>query len=171
MDDIYPKLVVLVTKDKVFFHPPQFPFSRPTLEKNEGNGIYVHSLGNDTNEVFVGKDWVASSGVLKYKWIVDLCVYPLMVGFIFGLFVVPVFFLAFIGQLLSIIVFKFKLTFKDTSRLFMVAATPDILVFFAQHTANITFPGQNLYNVALLAVYFSYAILSVRRESKKMVRG
>jgi hypothetical protein len=176
MNHTYPKLVVLITKKDVYFRPPlvdlfvAIPGNMGKSDEEDSNGIFSRSLSKDMNEVFVGKEWVASSGILKLKWIANLLAYPLMLGYIFGLFVVPAFFFAFIGQLLSIIVFKFKLSFKDTSRLFLVAATPDIVVFFVQRIANITLPGQHFYNVVLLAAYFSFAVLSVRRESRKMVR-
>ena len=80
-------------------------------------------------------------------------------------------FLAFIGQLFAIIIFKFKLKFKESCRLFLVASTPQVAVFFAFHTANISLPGEPTVYTILLAAYFSFAVLSVRRESKKMVLG
>ena len=79
--------------------------------------------------------------------------------------------IAFIGQLFAIIVFKFRLTFKNACRLFLVASTAQVFLFFITLTTNTVFPGIGFFYMIILALYFNYVILIVRRESNKMVRS
>lgn len=169
MDKTYPELTVLITKDKLYFRPPKFRLFFKEQDELKGDNIYAQSLSKQSNEVFIGKEWVETSGVLKLKWVAALLVYPLMTGFIFGLYVIVLLFLAFTGQLFSIIIFKFKMSFKETCRLFLVAATAQTFILFLFMALNITLPLSGFSYIALLAVYFSYAALSVKRESKKLV--
>ncbi len=165
----YPQLTILITKDKLLFRIPKFPSLFTTPKQVLGDNVYVQLLNKNTNELFVGEKWVKSSGVLKLKWITELLVYPLMTGFVYGLYTMSMLVFAFIGQLFALIIFKFKLTFREACRLLLVASTAQTAVFFAMLTANVTLPGGGTIYIVLLAAYFSYAVLSVRRESKKMV--
>ena len=169
MSDLYPDLTILITKDSIFLRPPKFQLFFNSQQDLKGVNVYAQSLNKETNEIFVGENWVKSSGISRVKWLAEMLVYPLMTGFAFGIDSVIMLFLAFIGQLLSIIVFKHKMSLKDTCRLFMVAATAQIAVFFVFLTANIIPPGGGFGYLVLVSVYFSFAVLSVRRESRRMV--
>ena len=105
------------------------------------------------------------------KLVAEWLVYPLLIGFIFGLYVGTLLFLSFIAQLVSIIIFKMRFTFKESCRLFLVASTPQVAIFFALHTANISPPGEHYFYIIISSIYFSYAALSVKRESRSLVRG
>jgi len=165
----YPQVTILITKNQLFFRIPSFPSLFSVPKQVLGDDIYVQPFNKNTNEVFMAKEWVKSSGIIKLKWITELLVYPLMAGFVFGLYTMLMLFFAFVGQLFSQIIFKYKLTFKEACRLLLVASTAETVVFFAILTANISPPGGGTIYVVLLSVYFSYAVISVRNESKKMV--
>jgi hypothetical protein len=169
MSALSPDLTILFTKNKIFFRPPTLQLFFYTRHTGKGNDVYVQELNKDSNEIFVPKDWALSSGILKVKWMVELLIYPLLTGFIFGIDVVVMLFLAFIGQLLSIIIFKYKMSLKDSCRLFLVAATPQMITFVLFLTASIRSPGGGFLYLVLLSVYFSYAVLSVKRESTRIV--
>ena len=171
MNKLYPQLTVLITKDKIYFRPPKFQLFLNDPTQQIGESVYIQPISKDTNEVFVGKKWVAASGVLTLKWGAILLVYPFIIGFVYGMCLVFMLFLSFVGQLISIIIFKFKLKLKESCRLLLVAATPQVAIFFALHTVYGPLQGEQALYTILLAAYFSYAVISVKRESKKMVRG
>lgn len=169
IDASYPELTLLITKDKIFFRPPQFRLFFTNPAELKGDKIYAQSLSKGSNEVFMGKDWVASSGILKLKWVAELLVFPLLTCFVFGLYATTMLFLAFIGQLFAITIFKFRLSFKDACRLFLVASTAQTFIYFGLLAAHISISWGGIFYIILLAFYFSYAVLAVRRESKKVV--
>ncbi len=170
IDKTHPDLTVLITKDALFVRLPTFQSFFSNLPSESEDNIYAQSLRKEINEVFVGKEWLEASGVLKMKWIGLLLVYPLMVSFIYGFYLVAMLFFAFFAQLCSIIIFKYKMTYKDTARLFLVASTPETFLLFGLLSLNITFRYSGLCNIAILALYFSFAALTVRRESNQLVR-
>lgn len=165
----YPQLTILITKNKLYFRPPSFQFFLNNPAKTSSGFVSIQTLNKASNEVFVGKKWVESSGILKLKLTSEIIIYPVVVMFIFAVYVVFMIFLALMGQLFAWSIFKLKLTFQEACRLFLVASTAQIAVFFTLFTANIILPGTGIFYVALMSTYFSYAVISVRRESKKMV--
>ena len=169
INSTYPKLNFLITKDTLYFRPPKSQIFALNTTPTSGDDVYAQPLGKGSNEVFVAKDWVRSSGLLNLKLMTEILVYPVMTMFVFGLYTIFMLTLAFIGQLFALIVFKFPITFKDACRLFLVASTAQVFVFFVLLAANVVFAGIGILYVALIAVYFNYAVFSVKRESKKMV--
>ena len=167
----YPHLTVLITKDKLFFRPPKFQLFYNKSMEATGDSIYAQSLSKNSNEVFVGKDWIKSSGISKLKFMAEALVYPAMTSFIFVLYLIFMLVLGFLGQLLAWMIFNVKLTLKAAFRLFIVAATPQIFLFYLLMLTSIVFPGAGILYIALVVAYFSFAILSVRKESKGMVRA
>lgn len=167
----YPDLTILVTKDQLYFRSPKFPLFFQEKQPGEAADIYVQSFSKASNEVFNGKTWIATSGVLKLKIITEMLLYPLLVMFIFGIYIGLMFAIAFIGQLFSQIIFKFKLPYREATRILMVASTVQIVVFFTLLTSNTKFPGTGMLYMVLLAVYFNYGVLCVKKASNKMVRG
>jgi len=170
IDQTYPELTVLITKDKLYFRPPKFHLFSNTPVPLKQQDTFVQPLDKASNEVFDAKAWVASSGIMNLKLMTEILVYPLIVMFLFGLYVVFMLGLAFIGQLFAQIIFKFKVPYKMAARVFSVASTVQIAVFFIVLTAGIVVPGAGLLYMVLLAVYFNYGILCVKRESTKLVR-
>ena len=171
MSSAYPELTILVTKDKLYFRPPKFHIFFIAPVPTAGDEVYIQPFNKKSNEVFVGKEWVQSSGLLKIKFMTECLVYPLLTMFVFGLYLAFMITIAFIGQLFAIIVFKFRLTFKNACRLFLVASTAQVFLFFITLTTNTVFPGIGFFYMIILALYFNYVILIVRRESNKMVRS
>ena len=167
---LFPDLTVLITKDNLYFKPPKFQLFSTKQEELKGGNVYAQPISKHINEVFVGKEWIAASGILKLKVAVEFLVYPIMVGLVYGVYLGVMLFLAFVAQLCAIIVFKYRLSFKDSCRIFFVAATPQTALFFIMFAAKITLPFGGLIYVVLLAIYFNYAVICVKRESNKMVR-
>lgn len=169
MDKAYPELTVLVTKDTLLFRVPSFSFFFLNHSELAESKIFEQSMHTGNNEVFVGKDWVNSSRVLQLKWMLEVMFYPLMVGLFSGLLSALLLLLAFVGKLFFLIIFHYKLTFKSACRLSFVSSTATMVVFVAFTTLNLTLPMDGFPYIILLAVYFNYAGLCVRRRSRQMV--
>ena len=165
-----PDLMLLVTKDKLFFRPPIIKVFDKTSMPLMQQKVYEQSLSKTSNEVFVVDEWMDSNHIERIKWLVDCMIYPLLAFFSYGLTLVSMVFFAFLGQLCSIMIFKHMISFKEACRLGMVAATPQQTLFFLLIALDVTIPYSGIVYLALLSTYVSYAILCVRRESQRLVR-
>lgn len=164
----YPKLMMILTKDKIYFRPPPIQFFFSDTPKNlEENQIKITQIDRNSNEVFSSKDLIAKSGIQKLKYLIQFILYPSVAMLIFSFYVTLLMMLAFIGLLFSIIIFQSNLKYKEVCRLFLVSSTPQVLMFFTLLTLHVPLPGGNFYNILLLAIYFNYALISVNRDKKK----
>lgn len=73
----------------------------------------------------------------------------------------------FLGQVF-LVYFSFSITFKQSCRLLIVAATPMLIALILLLTSNYIFPGSGFILLFLLIGYFSYALFALRAESKKL---
>ncbi len=164
----YPDLSILITKNElhVSVKQPQLFFTqdRPSTATD-----LVQSFNKDDNEVFIGKDWVQTSGMVQLKWVPMLLVYPIIVMFFFVIYYSLFLILAFLGQVFAKVFFDMRLYYKQACRIFAVAATGQVYFFFLMMTTGNLFTGLGLVYVAIMTVYFSYAIVSIKRGSNKMV--
>lgn len=168
-DPMYPDLTMLITKNKIYFRSPPLHFQSATSDMNRH--VYEQALEKDANEVFVGEEWVQSSGIFRVKYLTEVMVYPCVTMFLFSFYAGFLFMLALLGQVFARAIFKVKLYFQDACRLMAVASTPLIIVFFIMMTMRWQGLGIGYVYVALVATYFSYGVLAVRRESKRMVHA
>ena len=165
----YPDLMLLITKEKIFFRQPTVRlFKTPSIPLMQRK-IFEEVLNKDTNELFVVKKWMDANHIERIKWLMSCIIYPLLAFFTYGLSLATMMSFAFLGQLCSIMIFKHMISFKQACRLCMVAGTPQQTVFFLCLAAEVTLPYSGFFYVTLLSMYINYAILCVRRESKKLV--
>lgn len=169
IDNRYPHLAILMTKDKIYFQSPRLKLFMGDKEASENPTIYEQSLDPNMNEMFVGKQWIKQSGVLTIKHVTEWLIYPIMVGFIFGIYFVFSWILALIGQIFAQMIFKVKLSFQGAYRIFVVAATAQVVLFLLSLAINMVVPGEGYLFVILLAVYFNMAILMIKSDSKNLV--
>jgi len=170
-DSSFPDLIYLFTKNSVLNRQPISFLSSIISDHNNEYKIYNYQFDKKTNEVFDGKKFIEGNGVFIIKLIVNILIYPVLGFFIFVLISGIVVIFVFVGQLASIIIFKFTLNLKDSFRIFIVASTPAIFLFFASLIVNYRIPGGVISYVALLSFYYSLAIISIRAMSGKMVHA
>lgn len=170
MDSTYPKLMLLITKHKLYFRMPEIKVFFNPQDKQPAPPT-VETLDKHDSEIFVAKDWVKNSGLLRLKWLITVMIYPMLVSFLFGLFYTFFLILAMLGQVFSWLIFKYKLSFKEAARLLVVACTAQVTIFLILLSVNLLFQGMGLLALIMNATYFSYAVLSVKRESKMMVHS
>lgn len=165
----YPHLALLVSKDRFYFY-----FNQPQLFSIEKKAainekVVEQRFDKGTNIVFVGEDWIRTSSISSTKLAAQVLVYPLLMGLFIPLFVIFLLVFSFLGQLFALVIFGVKLSFKESCRLLSVAQTPHTIFIFAAIAGDFIFFGIGLLSIVLIAVYYSYALLSIKRESKKMV--
>ncbi|BCA95732.1 hypothetical protein TUM19329_20930 [Legionella antarctica] len=165
----YPNLNILITKDKIDFKiPTPKLFASSSTEINPGVPL-TQSFGKGSNFAFSGKKIVDENNMAGLKYASELLIYPIVVAIFYSMFVVIFLVLAFLGQVFSSIFFSFKISFTQSSRMFMVATTPMLLVLIMMLTFDAMFPGLGFVILVIMALYFGFAIYSLKAESNKMV--
>ncbi len=170
IDAAYPDLVTLITKDRVYVCFPSIQYFMTANQPMEKNQIYNEPLTKSQNEIFNGEQWVKTSGIKRLKDISIIMLYPFIVTLFFALFGVSLLVFALMAQYVAKLLLNTSLTFPQASRLLMVSSTPMILTFLFMLTINWFLFGSGILYVALLAIYFTFAVSALKRESQKLVR-
>ena len=164
----YPKLTVLINKDKVSYRMPSLPILGNNAKANHNEPLsQVFSKGD--NLVFDGKKIVEQSAFAQWKIAAQVMIYPLIVSMFFGMFLFMFMVFGFLGQLFTRIFFSFYITVKTSTRLLMIASTPMMVTLLVMEMLNGIFRGFGYLLVVILAAYFSFAVFAFKSESKRMV--
>ncbi|HBI21688.1 MAG TPA: hypothetical protein DDY37_03740 [Legionella sp.] len=167
----YPELTLLITKNKYYFRLPAPVFSPTTATKENADGFDVQWFDKEDSSTFVASSWLQSSHVLWMKWLFIVSVYPSITAFIVGICFSLLMVLALLSQAFAWLVLRSRLTFYETARMLLVASTAPMTLFMILMAANGLFKGVGVVCVAILSVYFSYGVLSFKRERNQMVRA
>ena len=81
MDETYPQLTVLITKNTLYFRPPNLNQFLGMKQLPSDNKIFTHSFSQENNGLFSGKNWITSSGFLKLKTLVKTLILPCIILF------------------------------------------------------------------------------------------
>lgn len=167
--DQYPTLNLFITKDRFYFRlsKPRFFFNR--TEPIPGRYFYVEPLPSGDNEVLVAKDLIASTGVSNVLFLAKLLIYCLILSLFTSIYVVLTLTLALLGQVFAQTLLNSRIPYKTSCRLFAVASTPQMVIFFILFTSNLMFQGIGFIFLALFAIYYFYAVLSVKSDQTKLV--
>lgn len=165
----YPEASILITKNKIYFRTPKTPLQYTLSDRPESDSVYVETFDKSMNQVFNGEEWLENSQVISLKYLFIGLVPPIIIVFFYSMFAVFIPVLALLGQLYAQVFFTFKIRFKQSCRLLMVAVTPAALFFFAVLSLNLRIPASGLILLAILSVYFSCALLFLKRESRQVV--
>lgn len=167
IDNTYPQLSVLITKDTLYYRSPPSAYFIPDSAKP----INVHPFDKQMNQIFNGSEWINSSGIKNVNLLFEMAIYPSLVLLFFSMALVLLLCLAIVAQLVATLFFKLSLSYFQAFRLLMVSSTLQILVLFFFITANLMFPWVGLLLVTLLAVYYGFALISLKRSSFMMVNA
>lgn len=165
----YPDLNILITKDRLFyrFPSPQFFFKNDDVQQT-ASPIYVYPFNTHSNSVFDGKVWVKDSGILKLKYFFSAMIYPTIALVFFALFLVLLLAFALMGQFIAKLL-KFSISFKQACRLIMVSVTPFMVILWCYLTIGWLTNRFGFVLPLILIFYFCFAVLSLKRESQKLV--
>jgi hypothetical protein len=168
IDKRYPQLAILVTRDKLIYRSP----TPPKLFEESApipTSINERPFEKGINQVFDGDEWIKSSGINTIKFLAEIIIYPTIALLFFVVYLGLLFTFSLMAQLVAKVLFKFDLTYGQAIRLLTVSATPQIFVLMMVVAFNLFFVGISFLMIALLAIYFSFAVLSLKRESNKLV--
>lgn len=164
-----PELMLLVTRDKFYVRPPTINLFPAIAQTSESQEPVVTQVEKGQYKIVVLSELVKSSGLLSFKWLLAALIYPFVVSFFFGVFFSLFLIIAMIAQVYSWLILRFKIKFIDTVRLLIVSSTAQLSVLLGFLSVNYLFPGLNLLCLVLCMVYFSYAIMSVKKDSQRLV--
>ncbi|QDP72605.1 DUF1189 domain-containing protein [Legionella israelensis] len=166
----YPEASILITKNKLYFRTPQSPLQYTLQDSSDSQSVYVEKLDKNMNQVFNGEEWLKNSQVISLKYLFIALVPPVVIGFFYVMFAIFIPVLALLGQVFSQVFFTFKISFKQSCRLLMVAGTPAILFFLVVLSLPIRIPAAGLILLIILSIYFAFALMFLKRESRRVVR-
>jgi hypothetical protein len=167
----YPELHLLITKHIIFYR------YQPSVVTNTTSGVYIPPVFKEQH--LTSEDSLTMSGdalmhlpILKRLHLMfSLMLYPGVVGGSYAVIAGFLFMFASLGQIAASTVMKCKLSYKQSSRLMMVAATPMLFVVFGLFIANKSLPASALIHGVLLIVYFCFGVLGVKRATRALVRA
>lgn len=169
IDSSYPYLSTLITQDKVIYRLPKpHFFFDSTGDQGEGP-IYIQPLSPDMNQVVEGKELVTSFGIERVRLLSNLIIYPTVVLMFFVVYLIFFLALGLMAQFVAKLFLKLSISYQQACRLLMVASTPQLVVFLLFLTLNAIFYGFGLIVISILAIYFSFAVIALKRESNKLV--
>lgn len=167
-----PDLLFLINEDKIHFKMPKLKFLKNDLKNAkfyDAQDISTNDIAEFTDETFDGKAWLEESKFLKMKNNLLIFIYPLVVSALFGVFTVGILAFSILGQVAAYSIFKHKLKFKQTSRLSVIAASIGIWLYLCLKTFDIASNRLNFMCMVVAFIYFSYAVLVVKKSSKNLV--
>lgn len=165
----YPKLTILINKDRVSFRMPGLQVWGGADALNNSNKPLVQRFDKGENLVFDGKKIVEQGAFIQWKLAGQLIIYPIITLVFFSMFLTIFMVLGFLGQLFTRIFFYFRITVKQSCRILMVASTPMMLVLLILLITKVMFPGYGFLLMVILATYFSFAVYSLKSESRRVV--
>lgn len=161
----YPDLSVLITKNSLLYRSPSF---FENFEVQEAP-VSVDKFSSSMNQVFNGETWIETSGVKKLQSFATFLIYPAVVIVFFILYLAVLLTVSLLAQLMVKILFKMDLSYGQTYRLLMVGATPQTVLLMMILTFNLMFPMRGIVMLAVFTAYFCFGVLSLKRESNKLV--
>lgn len=168
-DSRYPNLVVLVSRDQFYWHVPCGSFFSNLSCHSILNEPVVYELGIFDPILFYFKTWLSDNHVYGFKWFVISTIYPVIICFMMGLIFSLMMVFTMLAQVFSWLILSCKLDFMRAARLLIVSSTLPLSVFMMFLAANALFQGLGVYCAIVWAVYFSFGVLSFKRESGLLV--
>ena len=169
IDASNPDLTMLITRDQFLYRLPVPQFFTGEKSTPEANDVFTQPFDKTMNQVFNGEEWVQSAGLRRVEWISDLMFLPMVVAAFYALYVCFFLVCTFMAQLGAKLFIKKSLSYKEACRLFIVSATPSVVLLFASLTANFATSYAGLVILALIVFYFSFAVYTVKQEGNQVV--
>lgn len=166
----FPNLRILVTKHKIIYRVDSTDHVTNPASLLDTINVREQMFANTENALLSGDTLMELQQKNKFKLIIDVIVYPTVVAFTYMIFMSILLMMSILGRIFSRAVLKFNMPFKQSTRLMMVANTPVLMVYLFCLAFSINISSMPLFNVALLAAYYSYAVISLKHFSKQLVR-
>lgn len=170
--DEYPDLLILINSNKMYFRFPKLAFLKNDQRNAEfynAQKVNVHDFTNVLDDEFDGKEFIEESDFVNIKKYFLATVYPITVFGFFGMLISAILALSIMGQVVSYSIFKYKLTYKQTSRVSVIATCIGVGIYLNLKAFDIFSPKITFLCVVIAFIYFSFGVLVVKRDSKHLV--
>jgi len=165
----YPKLIWVLDKQQ-WHYKMALPDSGLRFSARKFNNQWIsHTYSSALSGTLSASDWLKSTYFVNLSLIGFVVVYPAIWLFFVCQSLVFLFFLASLGQLFARILVRHKVGFLMSFRLVTLAATPMSFILVILVTFNQFKLGFELYLMALLAAYYTMAIISVKHSTRRIV--
>lgn len=167
----YPKLIGLITEEKIYFRPPSPPVLKKYSTKKQlfpTPSVDTFSIEQLENQQLDFRHWIKKSGIIALKNNLLMGIYPTLVFSFFGQIITLTCALALMGQLSAYALFRYRLNYMAACRLMAVASTCSVVIFFILKTFYDDIPLVRLGCGILSYLYFCYGVWVVREQSKNM---
>lgn len=156
----YPYLSIFINKNAIFVKVPSPQWLGPqvTLKPSASDAPISQFFDKNSNFVLSGSQIINQNHIQGIKHSADFMLYPMFIAMLYSLAVVLFLVLAFFGQIFAQLFFSFTLSFKESCRLFMVAATPMLFLFAVLLPMDLVFTGMAYVLLVLAMIYFSIGI-------------
>jgi len=165
----YPFANILINKDKLSYRLPMPQlFNSSPVQQNSRVPI-VKNFSKDVNQVFDGKKLIEEGSLTIWKVITQIMMYPILIVMMFSFFMIMFAVIGLMGQVFARMFFSFQISYRQACRLLIVAGTPMMLLLFFFLTFDINFFGKGVLLIGVLLAYYSFAIISLKAESMRIV--
>jgi hypothetical protein len=167
---LYPDATVLVTKHALHLLEMNLPmanFLKPSHASHVKEMVSPFAINESFN--FFGQDWLDSSYFEITTKLLAVFIYFALLMVLYSLCFTLLFSTTLLGQSVARFVFKVQLTFKETARLMVIAATPEVAVYFTLLTFNQVNFGGGMFYISFLAIFFSLGVLAYRQDNRAMI--
>jgi hypothetical protein len=168
----YPELLLLINKNKIYFRFPKLLFLKNDLKNADfynHQDIDIQDLSGIAKAEFRGDYFIKESGLKKLKNFFLAIVYPVIVFGTFGMLMTVILAFAMMGQIFSSSIFHYKIGYKQSSRLAVIATSIGVGIYLNLKAFDIYSSKISFLCVVIALMYYSYGVLSVKRDSKHLV--
>ncbi|PJD94311.1 MAG: hypothetical protein CK424_00365 [Legionella sp.] len=169
---VYPHWMLFITSDRFYLHLPKlsmFEDDITPVATINSEDIDMQSFSDIQSETFNVTFWLQQTNLLHLKWYFIVAVYPVFVALLFGFFSVLLVMMTFVGKAFSTTIFKFGLQFKQAYRIMLVSSGCGISLFVLGLPYVTRMPITGFFLLAAIILYFCFAVLAIKRESKSLV--
>jgi hypothetical protein len=170
INENHPHLGILIKKNEIVVKLPTTQFLSRSGSANNSLQLYTQKIPANDNEIFDTKQWVSSKGIDSILWLSRLTIYPIVLSFFLGIFIVFIYILAFIGQLIAIAFFEVSINYKSSSRLLSVSSTPALFILCLAFTFNNGYGLVGMFFLLLLIGYYCFALLVNKPKKGKFLK-
>lgn len=165
----YPNLLQLITANRIYQRNTPVVIAGASLHTTNPWVIQT-AFDKNTNMVFNGLSAEMKNKLAYFILTMKIIVYPFIVTLLSGLALGMFLISGMMAQLFSAQLLKHKLLYSQAVRLLSVASTPAFVLAMLQYSLAIHWIRSTYLILGLLAVYFIYAVMALKKSSQVLTR-
>ncbi|WP_367605908.1 DUF1189 family protein [Legionella sp. W05-934-2] len=166
----YPSLRFLFLDDRVYYTIPDAFKYFEDRDYQRVTEVKEIKMPSDTSFVFNGESFLKAYQIRGLKMLTLTVIYPVVAATYFTVALIFLLAFAMMGQIVSQTIFKVQLYYKQSCRLLFVASTPAFFVLQIMAVCGYNRSMMGYVWLALVATYFSFAIIFVKRNLRSIAR-